>query len=62
MHILFQVNFPDLEEKYGDNRFPTLQHTCDCGAEIYKDGKSFRKIDAMLGIQRNVLHKWMKKE
>lgn len=38
-------NFPDLEEKYGDNRFPTLQHTCDCGAEIYKDGKSFRKID-----------------
>ncbi|HVI21757.1 MAG TPA: amidohydrolase family protein, partial [Bacillus sp. (in: firmicutes)] len=38
-------NFPDFEEKYGDNRFPTLHHTCDCGAEIYKDGKSFRKID-----------------
>jgi aminocarboxymuconate-semialdehyde decarboxylase len=38
-------NFPDFEEKYGDNRFPTLQHTCDCGAEIYKDGKSFRKLD-----------------
>lgn len=38
-------NFPDLEAKYGDDRFPTLKHTCSCGAEIYKDGKSFRKID-----------------
>lgn len=38
-------NLPDLAAKYGDERFPTLKHTCSCGAEIYKDGKSFRKID-----------------
>lgn len=37
-------NFPDLAEKYGDNRFPILKHTCSCGAEIYKDGKLFRKV------------------
>ena len=43
-HIIPE-NFPNLDEKYGDNRFPTLKHTCDCGAEIYKDGKSFRKLD-----------------
>lgn len=43
-HII-PTNFPDLEAKYGDNRFPTLHHTCSCGAEIYKDGKVFRKIE-----------------
>ncbi|MCQ6282678.1 hypothetical protein [Bacillus sp. EB600] len=29
-HIILE-NFPDLEAKYGDNRFPTLEHTCSCG-------------------------------
>lgn len=43
-HIIPE-DFPDLEAKYGDPRFPTVKHTCSCGAEIYKDGKSFRKID-----------------
>lgn len=42
---IFPTDVPDLEAKYEDNRFPTLKHTCSCGAEIYKDGKSFRKID-----------------
>jgi aminocarboxymuconate-semialdehyde decarboxylase len=43
-HIIPE-DFPDLAAKYGDERFPTLQHTCSCGAEIFKDGKSFRKIE-----------------
>jgi len=40
-------DFPDLAEKYGDARFPTLKHTCDCGAEIYRNGSLFRKIDCL---------------
>ncbi|WP_047155033.1 amidohydrolase family protein [Aneurinibacillus tyrosinisolvens] len=43
-HIIPE-DFPNLAAKYGDNRFPILKHTCSCGAEIYKDGKSFRKIE-----------------
>lgn len=43
-HIIPE-NFPDFAEKYADDRFPILKHTCSCGAEIYKDGKSFRKVD-----------------
>lgn len=42
-HIIPE-DFPDLAAKYGDDRFPTLKHTCDCGAEIFRNGKSFRKI------------------
>ncbi|MEH6941298.1 amidohydrolase family protein [Bacillus sp. JJ722] len=42
-HIIPE-DFPDMAAKYGDDRFPTLKHTCDCGAEIFRNGKSFRKI------------------
>ncbi|MDS9471403.1 amidohydrolase family protein [Sporosarcina pasteurii] len=42
-HIISE-DFPDLAAKYGDERFPVLDRTCDCGAEIMIKGKSFRKI------------------
>lgn len=42
-HIIPE-DFPDLAKKYGDARFPVLEKTCDCGAEIFIQGKSFRKL------------------
>ncbi len=42
-HIIPE-DFPDLAAKYGDARFPILEKTCDCGAEIFIQGKSFQKI------------------
>ncbi|RHW33398.1 amidohydrolase [Lysinibacillus yapensis] len=42
-HIIPE-DFPDLAAKYGDERFPTMIKTCDCGAEIMVKGKTFRKI------------------
>ncbi|MFJ8064461.1 amidohydrolase family protein [Psychrobacillus sp. NPDC096426] len=42
-HIIPE-DFPDLASKYGDDRWPTLKKTCDCGAEIFIKGKSFRKL------------------
>ncbi|MFJ7826974.1 amidohydrolase family protein [Psychrobacillus sp. NPDC096623] len=42
-HIISE-DFPDLAAKYEDDRFPTLQKTCSCGAEIRIQGKMFRKI------------------
>ncbi|SFE39958.1 aminocarboxymuconate-semialdehyde decarboxylase [Bacillus sp. OV194] len=42
-HIIPE-DFPDMAAKYGDDRFPTLKHTCDCGAEIFRNGMWFRKI------------------
>lgn len=42
-HIISE-DFPDLAAKYGDDRFPVLQKTCSCGAEIMVQGKTFRKI------------------
>ena len=42
-HIIPE-DFPDMAAKYGDDRWPTMNRTCDCGAEIMIKGKSFRKI------------------
>ena len=42
-HIISE-DFPDLASKYGDDRWPSINRTCDCGAEIIVKGKSFRKI------------------
>ncbi|MBP2076096.1 amidohydrolase family protein [Oceanobacillus polygoni] len=42
-HIISE-DFPNLAEKYGDDRFPILQNNCSCGAEILVQGKTFRKI------------------
>jgi aminocarboxymuconate-semialdehyde decarboxylase len=42
-HIIPE-DFPDLASKYGDDRWPSLKKTCDCGAEIFIQGKSFRKL------------------
>lgn len=42
-HIISE-DFPDLAVKYGDGRFPVLQKTCSCGAEIMVQGRTFRKI------------------
>lgn len=37
-------DLPDYAAKYNDSRFPVLNHQCECGAEILKDDKVFRKI------------------
>ena len=41
-HVLPQ-DWPNLAEKYGDDRFPVIVHT-DGHHRIYKDGKFFREI------------------
>jgi aminocarboxymuconate-semialdehyde decarboxylase len=52
-HIL-PMDWPNLAEKYGDDRFPVIVHTDD-RHRIYKDGHFFREIwpntwDAMLRV------------
>ncbi|MFG6150263.1 amidohydrolase family protein [Halobacillus sp. B23F22_1] len=42
-HIISE-EFLDLAEKYGDDRWATLEKTCDCGANIMIKGKKFREI------------------
>ncbi|SEI04971.1 aminocarboxymuconate-semialdehyde decarboxylase [Halobacillus karajensis] len=42
-HIISE-EYLDLREKYGDNRWPVLEKTCDCGANIIIKGKKFREI------------------
>lgn len=42
-HII-SADFPDMAKKFGGDRWPTLKHTCDCGAEIIIKGKTFRKL------------------
>lgn len=42
-HIISE-DFPDLAAKYDDGRFPVLEKTCSCGAEIKIQGNTFRKI------------------
>ncbi|UJL45588.1 amidohydrolase [Virgibacillus sp. NKC19-16] len=42
-HIISE-EFLDLAEKYGDDRWPILEKTCDCGANIMIKGKKFREI------------------
>ena len=42
-HIISE-EFLNLAEKYGDGRWPVLEHTCDCGAKIMIKGKNFRDI------------------
>src|SRR5690625_986653 len=42
-HIISE-EFLNLAEKYNDDRWPTLEKTCDCGANIMIKGKNFRDI------------------
>lgn len=42
-HIISE-EFLNLAEKYNDDRWPTLEKTCDCGANIMIKGKNFREI------------------
>lgn len=42
-HIISE-EFLNLAEKYGDDRWPSLEKTCDCGANIMIKGKKFREI------------------
>ncbi|WP_087973249.1 amidohydrolase family protein [Oceanobacillus rekensis] len=42
-HIISE-EFLNLAEKYGDDRFPVLEKTCDCGANIMIKGNKFRNI------------------
>ncbi|MFC3040483.1 amidohydrolase family protein [Virgibacillus xinjiangensis] len=42
-HIISE-EFLNLAEKYGDDRWPVLEKTCDCGAKIMIKGKNFREI------------------
>ncbi|MFB4471714.1 amidohydrolase family protein [Oceanobacillus caeni] len=42
-HIISE-DFLNLAEKYSDDRWPVLDHTCDCGAKIMIKGKNFRDI------------------
>ena len=41
-HIIPE-DFPDMADKYGDDRWPTMNRTCDCGAEIMIKVNSFEK-------------------
>ncbi|MFB4160314.1 amidohydrolase family protein [Geomicrobium sp. JSM 1781026] len=42
-HIISE-EFLDLREKYGDDRWPTLEKTCQCGAKIMIKGNNFRDL------------------
>jgi aminocarboxymuconate-semialdehyde decarboxylase len=42
-HVL-PPSWPDLAEKYGDVRWPRLEHVDSCSARILADGKVFREI------------------
>lgn len=42
-HIIAE-DFLNFAEKYGDNRWPVLERTCECGAKIIIQGKTFREI------------------
>ncbi|RDW18898.1 amidohydrolase family protein [Oceanobacillus chungangensis] len=42
-HVISE-EFLNLAEKYGDDRWPILEKTCDCGANIMLKGKKFREI------------------
>ncbi|AXI08128.1 amidohydrolase family protein [Oceanobacillus sp. 143] len=42
-HVISE-EFLNLAEKYGDDRWPILEKTCDCGANIMIKGKKFREI------------------
>ncbi|RDW20154.1 2-amino-3-carboxymuconate-6-semialdehyde decarboxylase [Oceanobacillus arenosus] len=42
-HVISE-EFLNLAEKYGDDRWPILEKTCDCGANIMVKGKKFREI------------------
>lgn len=42
-HIIPE-DLPDFVEKYGGGRWPTLEKTCACGANIMVEGKVFRDI------------------
>ncbi|WP_085993000.1 amidohydrolase family protein [Oceanobacillus senegalensis] len=42
-HIISE-DFLNLAKKYNDDRWPVLEHTCDCGAKIMIKGKNFRDI------------------
>ncbi|WP_404451930.1 amidohydrolase [Virgibacillus necropolis] len=42
-HIISE-EFLNLAKKYGDDRWPILEKTCDCGANIMIKGNKFREI------------------
>ncbi|WP_020006754.1 amidohydrolase family protein [Salinicoccus albus] len=42
-HIISE-EFLNLAEKYNDDRWPVLEKTCDCGANIMIKGRKFREI------------------
>lgn len=41
-HVISE-DFLNLVEKYGDDRWPILEKTCDCGANIMIKGKKFKR-------------------
>lgn len=42
-HIIPE-NFPNFTKKYEDDRWPTLEKTCSCGANIMVQSKVFREV------------------
>lgn len=42
-HIIPEY-IPNFSNKYGDGRWPTLEKTCSCGANIMVEGKVFREV------------------
>ncbi|MEI3609162.1 amidohydrolase family protein [Pseudogracilibacillus sp. SO10305] len=42
-HIIPE-QIPDFNEKYGADRWPTLEKTCSCGANIMVEGNVFREV------------------
>src|SRR5690625_853030 len=42
-HIIPE-ELPNFIEKYGDPRWPVLEKTCSCGANIVMEGKNFREV------------------
>lgn len=53
-HVLPR-SWPDLAERYGDPRWPTLQHCDACSARIMVDGSPFREVtDQLYVVERRL--------
>ncbi|USK36576.1 amidohydrolase (plasmid) [Bacillus sp. F19] len=54
-HII-PANFPDFASKYQNDRWPVLQPTCSCGANIMVGGKVFREVTDQVWSPEKRIH------
>ncbi len=54
-HII-PADLPDFAEKYQGDRWPVLQHTCTCGANIMVGGKVFREVTDQVWSPEKRIH------